>query len=159
MFLPPQASTVIISFLALWLFILTATIIKAYLVYRKLTSDIDKKDLALVLTKIKDNLKNIDQDITAVETAIEELRHEIKPHIQKLGFVRYNPFGNTGGDQSFCLCLMDKNDNGIMITSLHTRNQTRLYAKPIKAGKNKDGIELSKEEATCIKTAKAWNKQ
>ena len=88
MFLPPQASTVIISFLALWLFILTATIIKAYLVYRKLTSDIDKKDLALVLTKIKDNLKNIDQDITAVETAIEELRHEIKPHIQKLGFVR-----------------------------------------------------------------------
>ena len=41
----------------------------------------------------------------------------------------------------------------------HQKTKPRLYAKPIKAGKNKDGIELSKEEATCIKTAKAWNKQ
>lgn len=157
MVLTDQFLAIIISLVFIWLTVLTAIIFKAFQTYRRLTADIDKKDFAEVLTQIKKQLKNTDQDLSDVEAVIEKIQTDLKSHIQKLGFVRYNPFGNTGGDQSFCLCLLDDRDSGIMITSLHARNQTRLYAKPIKNGKNQDGIELSKEEALCIKQAKSWS--
>lgn len=155
---PPNVLTFLIVFVIIWLAVITGIIAFAFVTYRKLTADIDKKDFASVLAKIKESLKDIDQDVASVESAIQQLQIKIKPHIQKLGFVRYNPFGDTGGDQSFCICLLDQNDNGIMITSLHTRNQTRLYAKQVSAGKNQEGFEFSKEEALCIKTAKSWSK-
>lgn len=155
---PQNLITVLLLVVILWLAGITAFIVKIYITYRKLTEDIDKKEVASVLLKIKESLKDIDHDVTSVEKAILDLQVKIKPHIQKLGFVRYNPFGDTGGDQSFCICLLDQDDNGIMITSLHTRNQTRLYAKQVSAGKNQEGFDFSKEEALCIKTAKSWSK-
>jgi hypothetical protein len=73
--------------------------------------------------------------------------------LQKVGFVRFNPFSDTGGDQSFCLSVLDDEDSGIVLSSLHSRGQTRVYAKAVKKGKGKD-FELSKEELETIKKAK-----
>jgi len=81
-----------------------------------------------------------------------EVAEETKSHLQKMGFVRFNPFSDTGGDQSFCLAILDGQDNGIVISSLHSREQTRVYAKEIVAGKPK-GVELSKEEREALKKA------
>ena len=77
----------------------------------------------------------------------------MKSHIQKVGFVRFNPFPQTGGDQSFSLSLLDENDNGFVLSSLHSRDTTRFYAKTIKNGQG-DGYELSKEEKKAIKNSK-----
>ncbi len=74
-------------------------------------------------------------------------------HIQKVGLVRFNPFADTGGDQSFTLALLSGKDSGFVISSLHSRDSTRLYAKPIKKGKA-SGYELSTEEEQAIKRAK-----
>ena len=57
-----------------------------------------------------------------------------KLHLQKIGFIRYNPFKSTGGDQSFILSLLDDYNNGVVITSFHSRETTRIYAKKIKEG-------------------------
>jgi hypothetical protein len=67
----------------------------------------------------------------------------------KINLTRFNPFDDLGGDQSFILCLLDQNDSGVVITSLHNRDNTRLYAKQIK---NREGqnISLSKEEKSAI---------
>ena len=48
--------------------------------------------------------------------------------------VKFNPFPDTGGEQSFALALLDGNANGVVLTSLHGRGFTRLYAKKIVAG-------------------------
>jgi hypothetical protein len=77
----------------------------------------------------------------------------MKSHIQKIGFVRFNPFPQTGGDQSFCLSLLDETDTGFVLSSLHSRDLTRFYAKTIKNGKA-DGYQLSKEERKAIQNAK-----
>jgi len=45
--------------------------------------------------------------------------------------VRFNPFSEVGGDQSFSIALMDGNNDGFMITALYTRDGNRVYAKPI----------------------------
>lgn len=72
----------------------------------------------------------------------------------KIQLQRYNPFSNVGGDQSFTLCLLDNQNSGVIITSLHTPHLTRIYAKNIKDGQS-DGVSLSKEEkAILAKTIK-----
>ena len=71
--------------------------------------------------------------------------------ISKLGLVRFNPFGDTGGDQSFCLVLLDSNDNGLAISSIHARSGTRFYAKQISQGKPLHP--LSEEEQAAFEKA------
>jgi hypothetical protein len=67
----------------------------------------------------------------------------------KLTVTRFNPFEDVGGDQSFILCILDTNNSGAIITSLHSRDFTRVYAKPIKNAQG-DNITLSKEEKSAI---------
>jgi len=69
--------------------------------------------------------------------------------IEKVGLLRFNPFEDLGSDQSFILCLLDHSHSGVIITSLHHRNFTRIYAKPVKNGEG-DKITLSKEEKSAI---------
>lgn len=67
----------------------------------------------------------------------------------KIGLVRFNPFDDIGGDQSFILSLLDNTNSGVIITSLHNRSTTRVYAKPVLNGEG-DNVTLSKEEKTAI---------
>jgi len=69
--------------------------------------------------------------------------------VQKVGLYRYNPFDDLGGDQSFSLSILDSTNSGVILTSLHHRNFTRIYAKPVKDGQG-DTITLSNEEKSAI---------
>ncbi len=74
----------------------------------------------------------------------------------KVGLTRYNPFNDLGGDQSFILCLLDNQNSGVIITSLHSRSHTRIYAKQIKTGQT-SGVTLSPEEKqTLTETIKKY---
>lgn len=76
---------------------------------------------------------------------------ESRGNIQKLALKRFNPFSETGGDQSFVLVLMDKDNNGVILSSLHQREVTRVYAKEVKGGHSSH--KLSTEEAMTLKEA------
>jgi len=67
----------------------------------------------------------------------------------KIHLNRFNPFEEVGGDQSFILCLLDNSLSGVIITSLHHRDFTRVYAKTIKNGESLQG-RLSKEEIKTL---------
>jgi hypothetical protein len=73
--------------------------------------------------------------------------------ISRVGFVRFNPFEETGGNQSFALALTDANGDGFVVSSLHARVGTRLYAKAIVAGRS--DAALSAEEAEALRLALA----
>jgi hypothetical protein len=70
-------------------------------------------------------------------------------HSFKVGLSRFNPFQNMGGDQSFVLCLLDNTNSGAIITSLHNRDSTRVYAKQIKNGQG-ESQSLSDEEVKLL---------
>lgn len=76
----------------------------------------------------------------------------------KINLTRFNPFNSVGGDQSFILILLDNLNDGVIITSLHNRDSTRVYAKPIKNGKT-DKIALSKEEQSALVKAVSFTRQ
>ena len=72
---------------------------------------------------------------------------------QRVGLVRYNPFEETGGNQSFALALLDAGGDGWVLSSLHARSGTRVYAKAITAGRSDAG--LSDEETAALRQALA----
>ncbi len=139
--------------LTIWLFGVTIFLIKTIKHYRKLGAGIKEGNLQKLLEKILKDLKTEQETIKKLEKTLGDLEKETGYHFQKMGLVRYNPFSDTGGDQSFVLALLDSQDSGLVISSLHGRDQTSIYAKPLKKGKT-DGYELSKEEEEVIKKAK-----
>ena len=84
---------------------------------------------------------------------VDRLAHQLENAIQRVGVVRYNPFEDTGSNQSFVLAMLDAHGDGFVLSSLHSRQSTRMFLKPISGGKA-DGA-VSEEEAEAIKLAAA----
>lgn len=89
--------------------------------------------------------------LRGLEPRMEQLEDIAPRSIQKVGFLRFNPFERTGGDQSFVVALLDRDDNGIVISSLYTRDGVRVYAKEIRDGTSKHA--LSNEEQQALQQA------
>jgi hypothetical protein len=83
--------------------------------------------------------------------SVSALDAAVTGSVQNVGLVRFNPFQDTGGDQSFALALLDKKGDGVVISSLHSRTSTRMYARPIKGGAANSS--LSGEEAQAVQQA------
>jgi hypothetical protein len=92
--------------------------------------------------------------VEAVDERLGELNAEYKKlsitnslASQKISIVRFNPFGDTGGDQSFSLAVLDAHDSGYVLTSIHGRQGTRVYVKPVDFGKSKYTLSAEEEQA------------
>lgn len=92
-----------------------------------------------------DDLKRKVKDL---ETEIEEMR---KKTIQGIGVVRFNPFSDIGGDQSFSIAILDGDRNGVVITGFYSREGSNVYSKAIKEGNS--NYPLIKEEKDAIEIA------
>jgi hypothetical protein len=93
----------------------------------------------------------VDVDRLAARTALVE--RDLRQTLGRIGLVRYNPFEETGGNQSFALAVLDGNGDGFVVSSLHARAGTRVYAKAVKAGAAESA--LSDEEAAALREALA----
>jgi len=96
-------------------------------------------------------LDTVAERVEALNRLHRELEDLAKRSIQKVGVVRFNPFADTGGDQSFAVALLDAEGNGVVLSSLHGRADTRIFAKPVQGGRSKHA--LSDEEQDAIRKA------
>ena len=122
--------------------------------YNTLTKDISQHGLKAILEQILKRQQVLVQKTDQLEELLNSTRNEAELHIQKIGLVRFNPFSDTGGSQSFTLALLNKSDCGLVMTSLYARTGNRWYVKEIQDGVGKD-IELSKEEIAAIAQAQS----
>ncbi len=121
--------------------------------YNRLSRGVNSKTLKTILDDLLEDLNLAKKDIEYLKQYSVQLEKEGLLHIQKVGLVRFNPFKDTGGDQSFILSLIDGNDTGVIISGLYSRSGTRWYAKQIVEGKAV-GHELSEEEKRALKEAR-----
>jgi len=103
------------------------------------------------LKEILSQFKDLEMNFERLAQELENFKKESELSIQKIGIIRFNPFSNVGGDQSFSLALLDGDNNGVVITSLYSREENRVYGKPIKKGLSE--YPLSEEEKEAIKQA------
>ena len=88
----------------------------------------EPKDLKGLLSQFK----ILNKDLERISQELEDLKRKHSFSVQKVGIVRYNPFSQVGGDQSFSLAFLDGDNDGVVITSYYTREGNRVYGKPIK---------------------------
>lgn len=117
--------------------------------YNSLTKGIDKKTLTNALEGIQRSIAELDRVHGITKSEVQKLKAQSLLHIQHLTLKRFNPFGDTGGDQSFILAILDGNKDGVVITSLHSRENTRFYVKSVEGGVGIDHP-LSEEEQKII---------
>ena len=138
---------------SIWLCLLSVFLFRTIGHYNRLTAGITKSGLKDILESILQKQIDAQKQITAIGNAASQLALDGKKHVQKMSVVRFNPFADTGGSQSFSMAILDGDENGFVMTSLFARNGHRWYIKEVTRGREKD-FELSKEEETAIKKAK-----
>ncbi len=109
-------------------------------------------DLESILLNHTKELALVDKEIQELFEISNKIHNLSQRSIHKVGIIRFNPFKDIGGDQSFALALLDGKDCGITISSLHTREGTRMYSKPIVKGES-EKYTLTEEEKAAIKAA------
>lgn len=138
--------------LVIWILILSIALLNTVSHYNKLTKGLTDKGLKSVLENIIKDLNKAKKDIDYLRSYCDTIQKEGQFHVQKIGLLRFNPFKDTGGDQSFILSLVDGADTGVIISGLYSRLGTRWYAKKVIKGKALEH-ELSEEEKTALKMA------
>jgi len=107
---------------------------------------------------LEDTIANLDEDISKLKKAKEASEKEIgvinnklKKSIRGLETVRFNPFPDQGSNQSFAIGMLNEDGDGVVFSSLYSRDRMSMFAKPIKNGKSE--FELTIEEKEVLKKA------
>lgn len=111
------------------------------------------KTLEEVINKNATEIEKFKEFRKELETYLETVEKRLDQSVRGVGTVRFNPFkGNgEGGNQSFATALIDENENGVVLSTLYTRERLGIYAKPLKEGISE--YELTSEEKEAVKLA------
>ncbi|HOB87749.1 MAG TPA: DUF4446 family protein [Bacillota bacterium] len=119
--------------------------------YRRLVMGREGLDLETLLHQYGSSLESIQDELKQIHGRLQEMEKRAASSISGVGMVRYNAFQDTGSDLSFSLALLDQNRDGVVITSIYGREETRTYGKPIRRGDS--SYHLSEEEKAAIQEA------
>lgn len=140
-----------VSVLAGALLLLVFWVLWLQLRLRRLLGGAKGQDLESVLYRLANDMKvlyNARDEIRRTLAAVEE---RLQRSVQHIRVLRFNPFRDGGGDQSFTVALLDEQKNGVVFSSFHSRDGVRIYAKPVTGGGSV--YPLSEEEQEAIKHA------
>jgi hypothetical protein len=110
------------------------------------------KDLEDTITTLEDQITKLNKAKDNIEKEITLINAKLKKIIRGLETIRFNPFPDQGSNQSFAICMLNEENNGLVISSLYSRERMSVFAKPIKDGKSE--YELSAEEKEALQKAK-----
>lgn len=136
--------------LAAWLFVRLRRLERRY---RLLMTGASGGNLEAILEEHIRRVQEATARVEELNLLVMRLERNNRSHLQRLGFLRFNPFRDTGGDQSFALALADEGGNGVIISSLHSREVTRVYAKPLVGWQT--NYPLTDEEQQAIARARS----
>lgn len=91
-------------------------------------------------------------EVRALDSALTVTRRDLAMALRHVSVVRYDAFGDMGGRFSFSAALLDDQGDGLVITSIHGRTETRSYLKGLAGGQS--DIPLSPEEEQAVRIAK-----
>ena len=116
-----------------------------------------KKENPENIDELLSQFKGLKKEFKKISKELNALKESGKIPVQKIGVIRFNPFKEAGGNQSFSIALLNANDDGVVITNLYGRDGSRAFAKSIKDSLSE--YPLSQEEKEAIEQAKISNIQ
>lgn len=136
----------------LWLAFLSFVFYRMLSHYNKIAVAANGEGFKSLLDSVLKSSAQNKKDIEKLVEYCDRIEKDGHFHIQKVGLLRFNPFKDTGGDQSFILSLVDKNNTGVIISGLYSRSGLRWYAKKVEMGRGVEH-ELSDDEKKALKEA------
>jgi hypothetical protein len=148
-------STTIIIILGLSLVILSL-VIHAFILekrLKKLLQGKNGKDLESVIIDMQNRINTNMENGSKNSADINTLNQKMRKRIRNIQTMRFKPFEDAGSTQSFAIAIVDDEENGVVLSSLYTRERMSVFAKPITSGKSE--YELTSEEKTVLESAKS----
>lgn len=112
-----------------------------------------RDDVLTLLQRHIEEVRGLRRDVAGVRQYGDDLRDLLRSTMSRVGTVRYDAFDDMGGRLSFSTALLDEHGDGVVITSINGRTETRTYAKAISQGRSRHN--LSDEEVAAIERAMA----
>lgn len=112
----------------------------------------EAKDLEAVILQQAEDLATMDKDIQELFGISNRIHNLARKSVHRVGVLRFNPFKEVGSNQSFSVALLDGKNSGVVLSSIHTREGARVYAKPITSG-HSEAFPLTEEEKQVINMA------
>lgn len=141
-------TTIILLFTTIIQFIIISRLKKKYRSFTSLSSEIS---IERVLISNQEKIKDLIEDKVLIKEDIKEIHENLNKTFESVAMHKYDAFGGMGGQLSAVIVLMNKNLDGFLLNSIHTREGSHLYTKQIVKGKTEQA--LSKEEQDTIKKA------
>ncbi len=141
----------ILGVLLIWIGTLEFRLLRITKTLRALFSGRTGADLEQVLREYMERMDRTDETIRQFNQRATLVEQKAPFNVSHLGVVRFNPFADKGGDQSFAVAFLDDHTDGVVFTGLHSRSDVRVYAKPIVGGTST--YPLTDEEAEAINRA------
>ncbi|GIV21406.1 MAG: hypothetical protein KatS3mg023_3157 [Armatimonadota bacterium] len=138
----------------LWALVLALVLVRVRTLSRRLhrlTAGATGASLERVLMDHLARVEEVDTRQRQVEQRVSALEGRIPLCVQHVGLVRYDAFEDVGGQQSFSLAMLDAQQNGIILTSVYSRSDVRVYAKSVRQGQ--PSHPLSEEELQALRNA------
>ena len=118
--------------------------------FKRIFKDKNNNSLEGVISDQVKKMSFLEKKTGEMLAEIQNIKESSRKMIQKANIKRYNPFQELGSDQSFTISLLDGNNNGLLVTGLHSREGVRVYAKPVEKGTSR--YKLSNEEQEILKS-------
>ena len=100
-----------------------------------------------VLARQARAIQRLEQAVATLYETDSRQKDLIEGAVRRVGLIRYDAFEDVGGRLSFSCALLDERGNGVVVTSINGRQDTRVYAKPITEGKSSYNLSVEEEEA------------
>ncbi|KIL36330.1 hypothetical protein SD71_08405 [Cohnella kolymensis] len=135
----------------IWLAALSGKLSKLKKAHRKLVGDTGVSGIEDVMHVIHEQLSDLNRTHEQQEQRLQQIERRLTALKGRVGVHRFNAFSDTGSDLSFSVAFVNEEEDGVVITGIHGREQTFLYAKPIDKGQS--AYILTPEEKTAISLA------
>lgn len=150
---PTNLLTAVIVLTAI-VIILIILVIWMYMKIKKFIVGVDSNNISDSLSHVATNLDELQKFRSEMENYLSSVEKRLKKSIQSVHTVRFNPFHGTGegGKQSFATALISEDGDGVVISSLYSRDRVSVFSKPVKDFSSEH--EMSDEEKEALETAK-----
>ncbi len=105
------------------------------------------------LAAIEAALSTEQSSLKRVAQQVSELESLARTDVSRVGFVRYDAFEDTGSELSYALALLNREGDGVVISSIYSRTDTRTYGKAV--NRYKPAVNASGEELRAIELARS----
>lgn len=137
--------------LLIWVAAVASKLRKIKTAHTKMIGETGVHGLEDVLHAVHDHLTSLDRKQQEHEETLRQQERRLTAMKGRVSVHRFNAFAETGSDLSFSVAIVNDEQDGVVITGLHGREQTFLYAKPIDKGQS--AYMLTPEEKIAISQA------